>query len=103
MLMYLPTKLQCSSTILKQTPKKPTLIRVNLISEQDNDDYSIIYKFYLYVGDLTEAKYQFILKKCENNGLKNLKGQKSFTEYSNNMQDVYKNIEEYNPNKKCSL
>ena len=35
------------------------------------------------------------------NGLENLKDSKAFIEYSNNMQDVYKNIEEYNPKRKC--
>ena len=39
----------------------------------------------------------------ENNGLKNLKDPKAFIEYSNIMQDVYKNIEEYNPSRKCNV
>ena len=26
---------------------------------------------------------------------------KAFIEYSNDMDDIYKNIEEYNPNRKC--
>ena len=38
----------------------------------------------------------------ENNGLKNLKDPKAFIEYSNIMQGVYKNIEEYNPSRKCN-
>ena len=29
--------------------------------------------------------------------------QKSFVEYSNDMQDFYKNINEYNPGKKCKI
>ena len=32
--------------------------------------------------------------------LENLKDPKSFTEYSNNMKDVYQNNEEYNPSRK---
>ena len=32
--------------------------------------------------------------------LKVLNDSKAFIEYSNNMDDIYKNIEEYNPNKK---
>ena len=31
---------------------------VNLIKQQDNDDYSIIDKIYLYVKDSYEAQYQ---------------------------------------------
>ena len=65
-----------------------------LIKQQDDDDYSIIDKIYLYVQDPYEAKYQYLIKKRENNGLKNLKHLKAFIEYPNNMQDVYKNMKE---------
>ena len=44
-----------------------------------------------------------LLKKCENNNLEDLKGLKTLTEYSNNMQDVFKNIEEYNPGRICNV
>ena len=33
----------------------------------------------------------------------NLKDQKAFTEYSNTMQNVYKNIEDYNPSSKYNV
>ena len=36
---------------------------INLISEQDNRD--VIDKIYLYVKDLNEPKYQFLIKKSE--------------------------------------
>ena len=36
-------------------------------------------------------------------GLKHFKDSKAFIEYSNYMDDIYKNIEEYNPNKKCKI
>ena len=36
----------------------------------------------------------------ESAGLKYLNDSKTFIEYSNEMDDIYKNIEEYNPNKK---
>ena len=62
--------------------------------KQDDDDYSIIDKIYLYVQDPYEAKYQYLTKKRENNGLKNLNNPKAFIEYPNNMQDVYKNMKE---------
>ena len=76
---------------------------LNLIKKQDNNDYSIIDKIYLYIKDPNEAKYPYLIKKHENNGLKNLKDPKVFIEYSNNMRDVYKNIEEYNPSRKCNV
>ena len=66
---------------------------LNLTKQEDDDDYSIIDKTYLYDIDPYEAKHQYLIKKCKNNGLKNLKDAKDFIEYSNNMQDAYKNIE----------
>ena len=39
----------------------------------------------------------------ESTGLKHLKGSKAFTEYSNDMDHIHKNIEEYNLNKKEKL
>ena len=37
------------------------------------------------------------------NGYENLKDLKACIKYSNNKQDVYKNIEEYNPCRKCNV
>ena len=42
-------------------------------------------------------------KSLESAGLKHLNDCKSFVEYSNDMDDIYKNIEKYNPNKKCKI
>ena len=50
--------------------------------------------------DPYEAKYQFLIKKQESTGLKHINDSKAFIEYSNDMDNTYKNIEEYNPNKK---
>ena len=41
---------------------------LNLIQEDNN----IIDKIYLYAKDLEEPKYQFLIKKRENAGIKNL-------------------------------
>ena len=67
---------------------------LNLINNQSDTD-----KIYLYAKDLYEDKYQFLIKKRENIGLKHFIDPKSFIEYSNDMRDVYKNINHYNPNK----
>ena len=45
-------------------------------------------------------KYQYLINKCEKVGLNHFNDPKAFIEYSNDMQDVYKNIEDYNPIKK---
>ena len=68
---------------------------MNLINNQPNID-----KIYLYAKDPYEAKYQHLINKCEKVGLDHFNDPKAFMKYSNDMQDVYKNIEDYNPNKK---
>ena len=64
---------------------------LNLINSQPDID-----KTYLYTKDSYEAKCQFLINKRESIGLKHFNDPKAFIEYSNDMQDVYKNIEEYN-------
>ena len=44
-----------------------------------------------------------MIKKREDVGTKHFNDSKAFIEYSNNMDDIYKNIEEYNPNKKRKI
>ena len=60
-------------------------------------------KIILYAKDPYEAKYQLLINKRESTGLKYLNDLKAFTKYSNDMDDIYKNIEEYNPNKKRKI
>ena len=43
------------------------------------------------------------INKRESTGLKYLNDSKAFIEYSNDMDDIYKNIEECNPNKKQKI
>ena len=50
--------------------------------------------------NLNEAKYQFVIKKCEDVGTKHFNDSKAFIEYSNDLNDIYKNIEEYSTNKR---
>ena len=53
----------------------------------------------MYAKDLHEDKYQFLINKRESTGLRQFNDPKAFIEYSNDMQDVYKNINYYNLNK----
>ena len=62
-----------------------------------------IYKNYLYVKDLFESKCQFLISKRESTGSNLLNNYKANIEYSNDMDNIYKNIEEYNPNKKRKI
>ena len=56
-------------------------------------------KIYLYAKDPYEAKYQYLINKREGVGIDYFNDRKAFIEYSNDMDDVYKNIDEYNPDK----
>ena len=56
--------------------------------------------FFLYAKDPYEKKYQYLINKREKVGLYHFNDPKAFKEYSNDIQDVYKNIEDYNPIKK---
>ena len=42
-----------------------------------------------------------ILLKTQKSGLKQLEDRKALIEYSNNKQNIYKNIENYNLERKC--
>ena len=53
----------------------------------------------LYSKDPYEAKYQPLINKTGSTGLKHFNNPKGFIEYSNDMQDVYKNIDESNADK----
>ena len=64
------------------------------------NNHSDIDKIYLYAKDPYEAKYQYLINKREKVGLDHFNDPKAFSEYSNDMQDVYKNIEECNLGKK---
>ena len=71
---------------------------LNLINNQPD-----INKIYLYAKDLYESKYQFLINKRESTGLRHFNDPKAFIEYSNDMQDVYKNINEYNEDKERKI
>ena len=68
---------------------------LNLTGNQPDID-----KIYLYAKDLYEAKYQYLIKKGAKVGLNHYDDPKAIMEYSNDMIDVYKNIEDYNPGRK---
>ena len=71
---------------------------LNLINNRSDID-----KTYLYTKDPYEVKYQYLINKCEKVGLNHFNDPKAFMEYSNDMLDVYKNIEDYNPDKERKL
>ena len=68
-----------------------TNILINLINEQHDVD-----KMYLYVRDLSESKYEYLIKKHEDVGIKHLNDPNAFIGCSNMMDDVYENIDDFN-------
>ena len=71
---------------------------LNLIKEQDDID-----KIYLYAKNLSEPKYKFLIKSCKNVGTDYFNDPNAFIECSNRMDDVYQNIDDYNPNRKRKI
>ena len=68
---------------------------LNLINKQEEID-----KIYLYAKDLSEPKYEFLIKNRKNAGIKHVNHSKAFIECSNIVDDVYENIDDYNPTRK---
>ena len=71
---------------------------LNLINNQQDTD-----KIYLYAKDPCEDKYQYLINKRECVGTNHLNDPKAFIEYSNDIYDVYKNIDNYNPDKENKI
>ena len=71
---------------------------LNLINNQQDID-----KIYLYAKDSYEGKYQYLINERESVGLKHFNDPKAFIEYSNDMRDIYKNIDSYNLNKENKI
>ena len=62
---------------------------LNLINNEPDID-----KIYLYVKDPYEAQYELLIKQGENVRLKSFNDSKALIEHSDDMYDIYKNIEE---------
>ena len=71
---------------------------LNLINEQDNID-----KIYLDAKDSREPKYKYLIKNHENVGIIHLNDSNTFIECSNTMDNVYENIDDYNPSRKRKI
>ena len=57
----------------------------------------------MYAKDLSEPKYEFLIKKCEDAGTKHFNDSNAFIECSNTMDDVYENIDDCNPSRKRKI
>ena len=57
----------------------------------------------MYAKDPYEAKYQHLINKKESVGINHFNDPQAFIEYSNDMQDVYENINEYKTDKENKI
>ena len=71
---------------------------INLINEQNDID-----EMYVYARDLSEPKYEYLIKKCEDVGIKHLNNPNAFIECTNTMDEVYDNIDDYNSNRRRKI
>ena len=78
--------------IIGGSGSRKTNALLNLINNQPG-----INKIYLYAKDPYEDKYQFLIKKRESIGLKHFNDPKAF------MDDIYKNINDYNHDKENKI
>ena len=56
-------------------------------------------KIYLYAKDIHEPKYEYLINKREQAGIKNLNDLHAFIEYSDDMNDVLDDINNFNKNR----
>ena len=75
-----------------------TNLLLDLIEKQPDID-----QIYLYAKDPFESKYQYLINKRESVGINHFNDPKAFIEYSNDMCDVHKNINDYNPDKENNI
>ena len=74
-----------------------TNVLLNLIKHQIPDTD----KSYLYVKGPFDSKYQLLINGREKVGIQNLKNPKACIDYSQTIDDVYENLDDYDPTKKC--
>ena len=65
---------------------------LNLMKEQDDTD-----KIYSYAKNLNQPNYEFLIKKHKDVGTNHFDDSNVFIECSNSLDDVYQNIDDYNP------
>ena len=75
-----------------------TNVLLNLIENQPDID-----KIYLYAKDPYQAKHQYLINKREGVGIDHFNDTEAFIEHSNDMHDVYKNVNYYNSNKENNI
>ena len=71
-------------------------VKTNSFLNSIQRDNNIVDKIYLYAKDLEEPIYKFLINKREKAGIHFNNDPAAFIEYSNSMDDILSNIEDYN-------
>ena len=71
---------------------------LNLI--QNSNETTPVDKIYLYAKNLSESKYEFLIDNRKNAGITHFNDSTAFIEYSNDMDYVFTNIDDYNKKRK---
>ena len=94
---YIPDH-PCRILITGGSGSGKTKTLINLINKQNYID-----KIYLYARDLNEPKYEYLIKKREDVGIKHVNDPNAFIECSNTLDDVYENINDYNSSRRRKI
>ena len=73
--------------IIRGSGSGKTNALLDLVKEQDGFD-----KIYCHAKDISQPKYDFLIKKCEYAGIKHFNDLNAFIECSNAMDGIYENI-----------
>ena len=71
---------------------------INLINTENDID-----KIYLYAKDLSEPKYEYLIKKRKDVEIKHVNNLNAFIECSSTMDNVYENIHDCNPSRRSKI
>ena len=77
--------------------------KTNYLLNSTKKDSNIVDKIYLYAKDLEEPKYKLLIDKREKAGINFNNDPTAFIEYSNSMDDILSNIEDYNKKRKRKI
>ena len=94
---YIPDH-PCRILIIGGSGSGKTNTMLNLTKEKDDID-----KIYLYAKDLSEPKYEFLIEKREDAGIKHLNDPNAFIECSSTMDDIFEKINDYKPSRQKNL
>ena len=77
--------------------------KTNYLLNSIQRDSNIVDKIYLYAKDLEEHKYKLLIDKREKAGINFNNDPNAFIEYSNSMDDILLDIEDYNKKRKRKM